>query len=70
MINMFMVFVWTLSDVIGAILLIVFCIIIIGLVLLVKISNKIEEHKEWKEQKKKSQEMINQAKKEHGMEVE
>lgn len=66
---MFGVFVWTLSDVIGAILLIVFCIIIIGLVLLVKISNKIEEHKEWKEQKKKSQEMINQAKREHGMEV-
>lgn len=66
---MFGVFVWTLRDIMAAILLIVFCIIIIGLVLWVKISNKIEEHKEWKEQKKKSQEMINQAKKEHGMEV-
>ena len=65
---MFIIFVWTLRDIMAVILLIIFCIIIIGLVLWVKISNKIEEYKEWKEQKKKSQEMINQAKKEHGME--
>lgn len=65
---MFGIFVWTFSDIIGIILLIIFCIIVIGLILWVKISNKIEEYKEWKEQKKKSQEMINQAKKKHGME--